>query len=272
MDTPGFDDSERSDTEILLEIFAWLSMASTSKFKLAGINYLLRIPDVRIGGLDVANLKMFRGLCGDTNLRSVVLVTTMWDQMDRKTGENREARLKQDTNPWASNISHGSKVLRQDNKKVSGLEILRYLIGRRTKVTLNIQRELVEENKALNETEAGHAFVTEMVRLREQYETRLAALEVQLEEARKHWNEAQEAIEKKTKKLEKKLAQQHEDKIKLQANHDQIVADEKKRFKQQIQEQEVRHALHVGQQVEDEQKRLKAKYIKIMRERQCIVM
>ena len=138
VDTPGFDDSERSDTEILLEITAWLSEAHKEKLKLSGIIYLHRIPDVRVGGSGVANLKMFRGLCGDTNLESVVLATTMWDQIDKETGESREVMLMQDTNLWAPMIEHGSKVMRHDNKKVSGSGILQYLLDRRTRVTLEI--------------------------------------------------------------------------------------------------------------------------------------
>ena len=88
VDTPGFDDSERSDTEILLEITAWLSEAHKEKLKLSGIIYLHRIPDLRVGGAAVANLQMFRGLCGDSNLESVVLATTMWDQTDKEKGES----------------------------------------------------------------------------------------------------------------------------------------------------------------------------------------
>jgi hypothetical protein len=280
VDTPGFNDSDRSDIEILLEITAWLTEAHKEKLKLSGIIYLHRIPDVRVGGVGVANLQMFRALCGDTNLESVVLATTMWDQVDKATGESREVMLMQDTNLWAPMIGHGSKVMRHDNKKVSGSEILRYLLDRRTRVTLEIQKELVDENKKLDATQAGHALITEMERLKKGYEERLAVLEMQLEEARKNWKDTteamqkamQEAMEMTTKELEQKIDQQSEDKAKLQANHEEIVANQKKIFERIIAENEVKHAMEVGQKVQDERKRQRER-AKLRRQQQmCRVM
>jgi hypothetical protein len=280
VDTPGFNDSDRSDIEILLEITAWLTEAHKEKLKLSGIIYLHRIPDVRVGGVGVANLQMFRALCGDTNLESVVLATTMWDQVDKATGESREVMLMQDTNLWAPMIGHGSKVMRHDNKKVSGSEILRYLLDRRTRVTLEIQKELVDENKKLDATQAGHALITEMERLKKGYEERLAVLEMQLEEARKNWKDTteamqkamQEAMEMTTKELEQKIDQQSEDKAKLQANHEEIVANQKKIFEQIIAENEAKHAMEVGQKVQDERKRQRER-AKLRRQQQmCRVM
>jgi hypothetical protein len=280
VDTPGFNDSDRSDIEILLEITAWLTEAHKETLKLSGIIYLHRIPDVRVGGVGVANLQMFRALCGDTNLESVVLATTMWDQVDKATGESREVMLMQDTNLWAPMIGHGSKVMRHDNKKVSGSEILRYLLDRRTRVTLEIQKELVDENKKLDATQAGHALITEMERLKKGYEERLAVLEMQLEEARKNWKDTteamqkamQEAMEMTTKELEQKIDQQSEDKAKLQANHEEIVANQKKIFERIIAENEVKHAMEVGQKVQDERKRQRER-AKLRRQQQmCRVM
>ncbi|KAF3007916.1 hypothetical protein E8E13_011138 [Curvularia kusanoi] len=270
VDTPGFDDSDRSDTEILLEISAWLSKAHTEELKLAGIIYLHRISDVRVGGSGIANLKMFRRLCGDTNLNSVVLATTMWNDSEKETFEKREKMLMQDTDLWAPMIDHGSKVMRHDHGKVSGSAILQYLLNCKTRVTLDIQKELVDENKTLDATGAGHALITEMERLKKQYEARLAMLEMQLEEARKNWKDDKEAIEMRAKVLEQKLDQQREDKAKLQANYEEIVATEKKRCEQLLEEQEAKHAQDVGQKLQEEQKRLRAKWR--AQQKQCIVM
>lgn len=279
VDTPGFDDSERSDTEILLEIAAWLSTAHKSKLQLTGIIYLHRIIDVRIGGSGTKNLAMFRSLCGDSNLGSVVLATTMWDKDVKGEGPAREKQLKEDLELWGSMIEHGSEVMRQDNGKMSGIDILRYLINRKKKITLDIQRELVDQNRPLEDTSAGRALLTEMERLRESYEKRLADLEVKLQQARVHFNQAQEAIEIKTRELEAKLTQQREDKLKLQVTHEQIVADERKRlveekqrYEQMIREQEARHAQNVMQQVGEERKRMKEKYMRAFHEKACIIM
>ncbi len=48
IDTPGFDDTERSDTEILTEISRLLALQYEIGMKLKGVIFLHRITDVRI--------------------------------------------------------------------------------------------------------------------------------------------------------------------------------------------------------------------------------
>ncbi|KAJ8111811.1 hypothetical protein OPT61_g5686 [Boeremia exigua] len=261
VDTPGFDDTERTDTEILLQISGWLSSAYTAKLKLSGIIYLHRIPDVRVGGSGVKNLRMFRGLCGEDNLGSVVLATTMWDSVahDMSIGEMRETRLKEDPNLWGKMIEHGSKVLRHDRKETSGMEILRYLIGRKAKITLAIQTELNDEKKTLNDTGAGAALVTELERVREMYEKKILDLEAKLH---KDWDENIEALKAD---FEQKLVKQQEDAARLQATADEIVSNERKRMEELIQER-------LAQQIEEERRKIKREFIKQMREKSCVVM
>lgn len=77
IDTPGFDDTNRSDTQVLTEIATWLGDSYRSKVLLHGIIYLHRITDVRMSGSARRNLLMFKHLCGDEYLKKVILVTTM---------------------------------------------------------------------------------------------------------------------------------------------------------------------------------------------------
>src|SRR5258707_1287108 len=62
VDTPGFDDTYRSDTEVLRELADWLSQAYEHQIPLTGIVYMHRINDVRVGGAGMKNLRMFRKL------------------------------------------------------------------------------------------------------------------------------------------------------------------------------------------------------------------
>lgn len=101
IDTPGFDDTNRSDTDILKDIAFYLSSIYSKKVKLAGIIYLHRITDVRMTGSSYKNLRMLEKLCGDGAMSKVVLVTTMWNLLGRPgsdhtvaVGEQREAMLK----------------------------------------------------------------------------------------------------------------------------------------------------------------------------------
>ena len=45
---------------------------------LAGVVYLHRISDRRVGGVAKRNFSMFRKLCGESTLKNAVIVTTMW--------------------------------------------------------------------------------------------------------------------------------------------------------------------------------------------------
>lgn len=77
IDTLDFDDTNRSDTEVLREIADWLAVSYSNKMLLHDVIYLHRITDVRMQDSAKKNLLMFKKLCDDDALRKVVLVTTM---------------------------------------------------------------------------------------------------------------------------------------------------------------------------------------------------
>jgi hypothetical protein len=96
IDTPGFDDTHRSDAKVLREIAAWLTHSyshKNDKILLNGIIYLHRISDSRMKGSAKKNLLMFEKLCGEDALKKVILVTTMWDKVPLDEAEAREKQL-----------------------------------------------------------------------------------------------------------------------------------------------------------------------------------
>ena len=62
---------------------------------LSGLLYFHRISDNRMAGTPLKNLRMFEELCGKNAFHSVILTTTMWDEVDGETGEERERELKE---------------------------------------------------------------------------------------------------------------------------------------------------------------------------------
>lgn len=155
VDTPSFDDTYKDDPDILHEIANWLAVAYANNIKLTGIIYLHRIQDVRMGGAAMKNLHMFKKLCGDGALASVVLATTWWDGVTVAIGEERERELATGEAFWAGMIKKGSRLFRQDNGIQSARQIIDNLVNRRQPVILKIQEELVTEGKTLGQTEAG---------------------------------------------------------------------------------------------------------------------
>lgn len=179
VDTPGFDDTNRTDTDILEEIASWLERSYDANIKLAGIVYLHRIQDNRFSGSNTRNIHLFRELCGKDSLASVVLVTTMWDTLPADKAEEREEELKTKTEYWGDLVRHGCTVLRQDDGAASAQRIIRHILDQRRPVTLQIQEEIAE-GMDLHETGAGKVLKEELEKQQEMYEAKMALLEGQL--------------------------------------------------------------------------------------------
>lgn len=100
IDTPGFDDTNRYDTEVLEEISTFLATHYKLGGRLCGLIYLHPISDNRMRGTARLNLEMFQELCGIDSLRNVVLASTMWDLVPQQVGEEREAELASKPEFW----------------------------------------------------------------------------------------------------------------------------------------------------------------------------
>ncbi|KAI6042358.1 hypothetical protein EDC04DRAFT_2504265, partial [Pisolithus marmoratus] len=85
VDTPGFDDTYRSDRDILHTIAGWLEKKYRGKVKLRGIIYTHRITDNRMSGSVCKNLDILARVCGDKAAGGAWLVTTMWDKRRTRT-------------------------------------------------------------------------------------------------------------------------------------------------------------------------------------------
>jgi hypothetical protein len=269
VDTPGFDDTYRTDSEILREIALWLNKAHSEKLRLAGIIFLQRISDVRVGGSGIKNIKMFQKLCGDGPLGSVVLATTMWDLVTEDVAIQREKELKERPQFWKGMIDQGSRVFRHDKREVSALRIIKYLMKLRRPLTLDIQREMVDGNRELIDTSAGEALASNMEALIKLYEGKLDNLEQEFREARK---EDREMLEEQKKEHEENLAKQRKEMEKLHVSRLQLIEEQKKQFEesQRKTEEEMRPAQEDSAAgLERQRKQITEKY---MRGNQCIVM
>ncbi|KAI6111700.1 P-loop containing nucleoside triphosphate hydrolase protein [Pisolithus thermaeus] len=170
VDTPGFDDTYRSDRDILRTIADWLEEKYRGQVKLSGIIYTHRITDNRMSGSVCKNLDMFARLCGDKAAACVRLVTTMWDKVrDKELAKSRESQLVQ--NFWKPLIDAGARHKRfEDNSARCAWGIVEDLTGGGE--ALLLQEELVDVARKLNETTAGQALYTQFQKLlHEQKET-----------------------------------------------------------------------------------------------------
>lgn len=154
VDTPGFDDTEKSDADILKLIADFLSSSYRKGHKLTGLLFFHRISDFRMGGVSVKNFRMFRKLCGDKGLQNVVIVTNMWGEVTLEKGKQRESELAEHDDFFKAALSKGSSMIRHDNTRHSAHAILRRVL-QNSPVVLEIQEDTVDRGIDISMTAAA---------------------------------------------------------------------------------------------------------------------
>lgn len=186
IDTPGFNDTLRSESEVLKDIAGWLEKTFKRDTKLSGIIYIQNIVERRMYGSTLRNLKMFRNLCGEDALKNVILVTSSWGMAEKlgrmEMAKRNERQLKEDPQFWQPLIEMGSSVDRFDDSRSSALKIILRLV-RMMPATLQIQDELVNQSLAIAETTAGSTVMTDMKELEEKYKAEILEAQQQTEQA-----------------------------------------------------------------------------------------
>ncbi|KAF5351032.1 hypothetical protein D9756_008415 [Leucocoprinus leucothites] len=190
VDTPGFDDTYKSDLEILKTIARWLNDVAQTKDsrargretrrRISGILYMHRITDIRMTGSIMKNFEMFQKLCGNDFFNRIILTTTMWpnehygfdglQELEREF-EAREQDLKETY--WKFMTASGSKVRRFTGTPHSAQRIINEIvISERDSQEqfyvkiVQIQREMAYESKPVPGTQAGkhlHGVLAELV-------------------------------------------------------------------------------------------------------------
>jgi len=161
VDTPGFDDTDRSNTDILHTIVTYLATSYKEGQKLAGVLYFHRISDPRMGGVSRRNFELLRQLCGKDALKNVTIVTNMWSKVTPQEGADRERELKTDERYFALAIQAGAQMARHDGNAQSATNILRPMVNN-VPQTLQIQKELFEDRLAIGDTAAGKALMEDL--------------------------------------------------------------------------------------------------------------
>ena len=288
IDTPGFDDTHRSDTDVLTDVACFLSTWYQNRILLTGIIYLHRITDRRMAGSALKNLSMFQKLCGEHYFNNVVLATTMWgnlhgEGLSTATGEERERELVQNPRFWGAMYQRGSRIMRHIGKRESAWGIISYLASLRSGV-LNIQDEMVNQGKRVSDTAAGKEVERDLQAAKEQYKKDIAELHKNHEDALKNRDEElAKVIEDEKKRCEEVLRKANEDTEKLQADFGKLKKDKDDQYQKllEIHNKEkaknekalidYRHRLDASEKRNKEEvERLRAEYQALLEQQQQI--
>jgi hypothetical protein len=231
IDTPGFDDTHRTglsvrfeqlmriltsiDTDVLKQLAFWLGETyKNNTVQLSGIIYLHRITDDRMSGSSLRNLTTFKKLCGENAFQYIKLATTMWKNLNGPnlsydTGVAREKELTSRKDWWGMMCERGSSVVRHDGTKECALEMIEDLIQRRAQggpVLLEIQKEMVDDKKSLEDTAAGQEVEKELTLAKKKFEEQLTDIQESYDEALKERDmQLAEVLKEQRDDLEKKL-------------------------------------------------------------------
>jgi hypothetical protein len=179
VDTPGFNDTNRSDKEILDELATWLFESYRDNLKISGIIYLHSISVPKMAGSALRNLRMFRGLCGDEFMRNVILGTTFWDVIDEETAVARENELLETEGFFKEMKDRGCDVVRISEDSDKCLDLLSRFAAKQPSV-MQIQQELLD-GKSIEETAAASAVSQELAELQRQNNEGFANTEKKLQ-------------------------------------------------------------------------------------------
>ncbi|KAF8650077.1 hypothetical protein AX16_005420 [Volvariella volvacea WC 439] len=260
IDTPGFDDSSKSDAEVLTMISTFLAATYEQGKTLSGLLYFHRISDRRMGGISSRNIRMFRKLCGDDTLKNVVIVTNMWGEVSKEVGEAREKELCNEPNFFKGVLDKGAQMRRHFNTKESAEDVLRSVIKNHP-LSLCIQREIVDQGKDISKTAAGAELNADLLQQIERQREEIRQLQAEMKDAiRQKDEETKRELEYETRKLQEEMNKvqdssrrlefdYHQEKLRMDERLRQVAADARRetetvsqRYERQI--QELRDRLH----------------------------
>jgi len=205
IDTPGFDDTTQSDTDVLRTIAAFLEASYERGLMLSGVLYFHRISDLRMGGTQTRNFRMFQNLCGERALGNVAIVTNMWSGVEPEVGDAREAELMGEDIFFKPVLEKGARMARHEGTVSSAEEIVRLLVNNQP-LPLQIQTELVDERKDIVETSAGQELNRELNGQIRKHQEDIRVITEEMEQAAKDKDEeTRNELEFETRRMQDEI-------------------------------------------------------------------
>ncbi|TDL14535.1 hypothetical protein BD410DRAFT_191974 [Rickenella mellea] len=150
VDTPGFGHSRLRDIEVLQPIAEYLT-----EHQISGVVYIHPSTEYRIESTAKHYFTVFSELCGTTTLDHCSVVMSRWNGKHSGGGSQLETRLRAVFEPVEK---AGGWIVDDDHTFSQTRESLRAIFDKKP-VFLQIQREVLVENKQLSHTAAGMALL-----------------------------------------------------------------------------------------------------------------
>ncbi|OQD87811.1 hypothetical protein PENANT_c005G04333 [Penicillium antarcticum] len=254
IDTPGFNDTDRSDIDTLSILASYLGASYANGVRIHGIIMLHPISCNRMSGSTLRNIDMMKAMCGYDCYDNLAIATTMSPESttalcgEKHALKKRQAELVRDQRFFGALVSRGAAVFRYNKKGIkdsideidSARDIVSYLVDQsdqRAPKVLRLQREIIEERKALGETEAGIAVARDMHEARREYEEDLHRIEAEMKRELAKTNSAYAANLNELKDdIEKQLRKSEQEKHTLRNSMQDLHHREEKIWKERLEQ------------------------------------
>ncbi|KAH9243434.1 hypothetical protein K456DRAFT_28728 [Colletotrichum gloeosporioides 23] len=182
---------------------------------------------------------MLEQMCGFDTLDRVVMLTTMWDQIDPGTIQyenacQREQELVDDSRFWGQMCRRGSRVMQFDGSKRSASQVIDTLSSRYVEkgpAVFKVQHEVVDEGIDIRASSAASELTQDLARIREQSQKEIGQLWDQYKQAEREKDyERASRIAQERYALKEELKDVIAANNQLQTSFDDICAHKEARF------------------------------------------
>lgn len=203
------------------------------------------ISDNRMSGSTMRNLDMMKAMCGFASYSNVAIATTMWS-IQSSLSEQREAQLLSDDRFFGGLVDRGATLFRHNEKgRLCSLEevtsarrIVTHLIRqseKRIPEILQLQREIIDQQKAIGETKAGIILAGDLYRARKAHERELESLKLSIRaELAQQKTEHAAVLQELQADLEKQLKKAEQDKRVLEKSMQDLHRNEERAWKKRL--------------------------------------
>lgn len=209
VDTPGFGDSRlESESDVLRPIASWLAARHMSKYPVTGVIFVRPMETVRVNQEEKSLMLMFKDMVGEDLLDHIVLLTTRWpsDRNDEYEAREKEIISRDDLLGSLETRKIQVRRLKENYSPGDAQDVIKSCTDLAS-VTFRIQREVVNEEKSLGETQAG-------IRIGADLGEKIVGLEERAKSASEHAKNEMERLEraeKEKRKLEEEAGKEVEE-------------------------------------------------------------
>lgn len=171
---------------------------------MTAVIYLQSLTGNRLGGSALANLDVFRDICGSAAYANIILATTFWTQVVEPKRSQIEKQISETNGFWGSLLAGGAEMIRLSENRGDVIATLHRLAHNKP-VRLQLQTEIAS-NIPLARTRAGSRLegVSALANLEQEFEQKLALAKeeakaaadqqrIEMSRERQEWTRATEA-------------------------------------------------------------------------------